>query len=113
LDAIKFLFACGGSQSEAADESERFFVCPTHGKVTQARVVTQKTGQIRFNTCISDYEQTETTLKVTVQLENTRTYHFELPNVVKIETGITEKHQLRLIWAWNVASVLMAIMNWI
>ena len=52
-------------------------------RVTQARVVTQKTGQIRFNTGISDYEQTETTLKVTVQLENTRTYHFELPNVVK------------------------------
>ncbi|GHU36961.1 hypothetical protein FACS1894193_11610 [Bacilli bacterium] len=52
-------------------------------RMTQARVGTQKSGQIRFNAGISEYQQSETTLKVTVHLENTRTYHFELPNVVK------------------------------
>ena len=64
--------------------SQKAFLCAQlMARVTQERVATQKSGQIRFNTGISEYEQTETTLKVTIHLENTRTYHFELPNVVK------------------------------
>jgi hypothetical protein len=52
-------------------------------RMTQARVVKQKSGQIRFNTGISEYQQMGNVLKVTVRLENARTYHFELPNMVK------------------------------
>ena len=52
-------------------------------RVTQARVVKQKSGQIRFNTGISEYQQMGNVLKVTVRLENAKTYHFELPNMVK------------------------------
>ena len=52
-------------------------------RMTQARVVKQKSGQIRFNTGISEYQQIGNVLKVTVRLENAKTYHFELPNMVK------------------------------
>ena len=52
-------------------------------RMTRARVVRQKSGQIRFNTGISDYQQVGSVLKVTVRLENKRTYHFDLPHVVK------------------------------
>lgn len=52
-------------------------------RMTQARVVKQKSGQIRFNTGISEYQQMGNVLKVTVRLENAKTYHFELPNMVK------------------------------
>ena len=52
-------------------------------RMTQARVVKQKSGQIRFNTGISEYQQMGNVLKVTVRLENARTYHFELQNRVK------------------------------
>ena len=52
-------------------------------RMTRARVVRQKSGQIRFNTGISDYQQVGSVLKVTVRLENSRTYHFDLPHVVK------------------------------
>ena len=52
-------------------------------RMTQERVVKQKSGQIRFNTGISEYQQMGNVLKVTVRLENARTYHFELPNMVK------------------------------
>ncbi|XOQ37434.1 MAG: Late competence protein ComGG [Lactococcus sp.] len=77
-----YLRAVVANQKQLMSQKD-FLSAQLMARVTQARVVTQKTGQIRFNTGISDYEQTETTLKVTVQLENTRTYHFELPNVVK------------------------------
>ncbi|GAB2021153.1 hypothetical protein RyT2_02260 [Pseudolactococcus yaeyamensis] len=52
-------------------------------KMTQERVSNQKSGQIRFNTGLSEYQQMGGVLKVTVRLENTRIYHFELPHVVK------------------------------
>ena len=45
-------------------------------RMTQARVVKQKSGQIRFNTGISEYQQMGNVLKVTVRLENAKTYHF-------------------------------------
>ena len=77
-----YLRAVVANQKQLMSQKD-FLSAQLMARVTQARVVTQKTGQIRFNTGISDYEQSETTLKVTVQLENTRTYHFELPNVVK------------------------------
>lgn len=77
-----YLRAVVANQKQLMSQKD-FLSAQLMARVTQARVVTQKTGQIRFNTGISDYEQTETTLKMTVQLENTRTYHFELPNVVK------------------------------
>ena len=52
-------------------------------RMTQARVVKQKSGQIRFNTGISEYQQMGNVLKVTVRLENAKTYHFELPTKLK------------------------------
>ena len=51
--------------------------------MTRDRGAAQTSGQVRFNMGIAEYEQTETILKVTVRLENERTYYFELPNVVK------------------------------
>lgn len=52
-------------------------------RMTRDRGAAQTSGQVRFNMGIAEYEQTETILKVTVRLENERTYYFELPNVVK------------------------------
>ena len=78
-----YLRAVVANQKQLMSQKD-FLSAQLMARVTQERVATKKkAGQIRFNAGISEYEQTETMLKVTVQLENTRTYHFELPNVVK------------------------------
>jgi hypothetical protein len=66
-----------------SDNCKAFLSAQLMARMTQARVVKQKSGQIRFNTGISEYQQMGNVLKVTVRLENARTYHFELPNMVK------------------------------
>ena len=77
-----YLSAVVNNQKNLRHQKE-FLSAQLMARMTRDRGAAQTSGQVRFNMGIAEYEQTETILKVTVRLENERTYYFELPNVVK------------------------------
>jgi hypothetical protein len=66
---------------------KQFLSAQLMARMTQERMSDKKTGQIRFNKGISNYQKTEKTIKITVRLENSATYQFEFPNVMKQPTN--------------------------
>jgi hypothetical protein len=64
--------------------SQKQFLCAQlMARMTQEQVGDKKSGQMRFNQGMSDYQKKEKTIKITITLENSAIYHFEFPNVVK------------------------------
>ncbi|GFH42460.1 hypothetical protein Hs30E_10110 [Lactococcus hodotermopsidis] len=61
---------------------KEFLTAQLMARLTQEHA-DEKSGQIRFNHGISDYQKVGKTLNVTVKLENAVTYHFDFSNITE------------------------------
>lgn len=64
--------------------SQKDFLCAQlMAKMTRDTKPSDDSGQIRFDKGLASYTKTSNTLKITILLENSHSYQFELPNVVE------------------------------
>lgn len=77
-----YLYSVVENQKDLMGQKQ-FLCAQLMARMTQERISDKNSGQIRFNKGVANYQKKKNTIKMVIRLENSATYHFELPNVVK------------------------------